>query len=168
MWNIFRTRNLYTLYIQYVEIYSQTRYYQGPSTSLPQVRASVWVGRRRMRCFNMCMCQMRCNSSVWSVPVLICQSLGNDAKLWEKDRLMEMCEVCCYVCVFPTLTCVLTDVSPNASVTEPQRVARSGAGEWVWTRSCDVLVCQFEFGDSHGGRISEHPSTQLWVLIQWI
>ncbi len=47
------------IHIQYVETGSRATHYQGTSTSLTLVRASVWVGCRRTRCSNTCTHLMR-------------------------------------------------------------------------------------------------------------
>lgn len=113
----------YGIHTIYVETCSRATRYQGTSTSLPLVRASVWVGCRRTRCLNMCVHLMRRDSrmeKVWRVPVFVCNIITspwvmtqNRERETEAERerqrnwLIELCEVCFFRCGFWALTHVL-------------------------------------------------------------
>lgn len=99
-------------YIQYVETSSRATNYQGASTSLTLVRASVWVGCRRTRCSNTCTHLMRRDGrieKVWRVCVFVCNIITGPrvmTKTWERATDGDKAAVCVrfvFACVFRVL-----------------------------------------------------------------
>lgn len=99
----------------HVETCSRATHYQGTSTSLPLVRASVWVACRRTRCFNMCTHLMRRDGrieKVWRVPLFVCNIITSpwvmtQNRVRERERVTDgtVWGLFVHVCVWSTNTC---------------------------------------------------------------